>query len=80
MGFFVTLMAPTGPMAKEAVKAGYYHSKLKNENYPKLQILTIEGLMSGTERPRYFDLSKGGQSFKRAKVEQQEKEQLGFFQ
>jgi len=37
--------------------------------YPKLQILTIEGLMSGTERPRYPDLSLGRSTFKRAQVE-----------
>jgi hypothetical protein len=37
--------------------------------YPKLQILTIEGLMSGTERPRYPDLTMGRSTFKRAAVE-----------
>jgi hypothetical protein len=33
--------------------------------------LTIEDLLSGKEKPNYPDLSRGGLSFKKAKVEQQ---------
>jgi len=84
MGFFVTLAEPSmtdhapGPMSKESVAFGFYHtpSPFQGEGrggvgaeYPKLQILTIEGLMSGTERPRYPDLTLGRSTFKRAQIE-----------
>jgi site-specific DNA-methyltransferase (adenine-specific) len=57
-GFFVTLTKPTAPMRLEAVKAGYYQSPVGPK--PKIQILTIEGLLAGTEKPDYFDLMQGG--------------------
>lgn len=41
----VTLAEPTQPMQTEAVKAGFY--KTAYGKYPKLQILTIEDLLSG---------------------------------
>lgn len=59
LGLFVTLTKPTAPMRQEAVKAGYYESPI-GANFPKIQILTIEGLLAGTERPRYPDLMQGG--------------------
>jgi DNA modification methylase len=74
-GFFVTLAQPTGPMKQEAVTAGYYDQARFSTEYPKLQILTIEGLMSGSERPRYPDLSLGRSTFKRATTEDMAGEQ-----
>lgn len=59
IGFFVTLAKPTGPMRQEAVKAGFYVNPM-GARFPKIQILTIEGLLNGTERPHYFDLMQGG--------------------
>jgi restriction endonuclease Mrr len=56
-GFFVTLATPTAPMRVEAVKAGYYQSPVGPK--PKIQILTVEGLLAGTEKPDYFDLTQG---------------------
>ncbi len=51
-GILITLDPPTVAMKKEAVEAGRYTSKLwKKKDYPKIQILTIEGLLQGTERP-----------------------------
>ncbi len=47
MGVFLTLEEPTKDMQKEAVSAGFYHSPNWNKDYPKLQILTIERLLSG---------------------------------
>ena len=47
--------------------------------YPKLQILTIEALMAGTERPRFPDLSLGRSTFKRAAVEDVSGEQGKIF-
>ena len=38
-------------MRDEAVDAGRYESKLRHDkDYPKIQILTIEGLLNRTER------------------------------
>jgi hypothetical protein len=59
IGLFVTLTKPTRPMREEAVKAGYYKSPA-GANFPKIQILTVAGLLAGIERPQYFDLMQGG--------------------
>jgi hypothetical protein len=37
-------------MIKEAIDAGRYTAKLYQKEYPKIQILTVEGLLAGTER------------------------------
>jgi DNA modification methylase len=73
IGIFVTLAKPTTPMLKEAVKAGYYQSPA-GASFPKIQILTIEGLLSGTEQAVYPDLMRGGLTFKKAKREVKEKQ------
>jgi site-specific DNA-methyltransferase (adenine-specific) len=73
IGLFVTLAEPTRPMITEAVSAGFYKSP--KGDVPKIQILTIEGLMSGKERPQYFDMSSGMYNFKKAKVEKEKVEQ-----
>lgn len=65
IGLFITLAEPTGPMKKEAVKVGYYDSPA-GASFPKIQILTIKGLLEGTERASYPDLMLGGLMFKRA--------------
>jgi DNA modification methylase len=50
-GILITLEKPTKPMREEAADAGRYESKLwHDKDYPKIQILTIEGLLSGQER------------------------------
>jgi len=50
-GILITLEKPTKPMREEAADAGRYESKLWHKtNYPKIQILTIEGLLNGKER------------------------------
>ncbi len=68
IGLFVTLTPPTQPMRTEALSAGYYQSPHFGA-FPKLQILTIEGVLDGTERPLYPDLSQGGLTFKKAERE-----------
>ena len=47
MGVFITLEKPTDPMLKEAAVAGYYFSESWKKDFPKIQILTIENLLSG---------------------------------
>lgn len=49
MGVLITLDAPTAPMTTEAATAGFYFSQGWNQNYPKIQILTIEALLHGTK-------------------------------
>jgi DNA modification methylase len=50
-GVLVTLEKPTKPMREEAADAGRYTSNFwHKKDYPKIQILTIEGLLSGKER------------------------------
>lgn len=73
IGLFITLSEPTRPMTTEAVTAGYYHSP--KGDVPKIQVLTIADLLSGKEKPQYFDMSSGVYNFKKAKVEKQKAEQ-----
>jgi DNA modification methylase len=68
IGLFVTLVSPTEPMRVEALKAGYYESPL-GKSYPRVQILTIEGLLIGRDKPAYPDLALGAHTFKKAKRE-----------
>lgn len=77
IGLFVTLAPPTKPMTTEAVAAGFYHSTHFGD-FPKIQILTIEGLLNGSERPRYPDMS-GGQTFKKAVREKSLSDQPDLF-
>ena len=79
IGFLVTLAEPTAPMKTEAVKAGYYESPI-GRSFPKIQILTIEGLMNGTEQPLYPDLERGGLTFKKAQREKKAQKQDNFFE
>jgi len=46
IGVFISLDAPTRPMVEEAAMKGFYHSPL-GKDYPRLQILTIEQILSG---------------------------------
>ncbi|MBI1256775.1 MAG: site-specific DNA-methyltransferase [Chloroflexi bacterium] len=68
IGLFVTLFEPTQPMITTAAKAGFYHAG-NGQAYPRLQILTIEGLLSGKERPQYMDYRYGDDNFKKAQKE-----------
>ena len=49
MGLFITLEEPTGPMRTEAVSAGFYHSDIWQRDYPKIQLRTVEELLSGND-------------------------------
>lgn len=78
LGLFVTLAAPTQPMITEAASAGFYESPAHGA-FPKIQILTIEGLLAGREQPRYPDLARGGHTFRQAKREGGDGKQAGLF-
>ena len=47
LGVFVTLETPTQDMVTEAVSAGYFQSKAWQKDYPRIQILTVEDLLTG---------------------------------
>ena len=47
IGVFITLSEATGPMKKEAIKAGMFETHYGK--YPKIQILTIADLFSGKQ-------------------------------
>ena len=51
-GILITLDNSTPAMRKEEVEAGRYTSALwRRKDYPQIQILTVDGLLSGKERP-----------------------------
>ena len=55
LGLFITLEEPTRPMLQEAVAAGFYEPEhYPGQQYPRLQILTIDELLAGkpAEYPR----------------------------
>ena len=50
-GVLITLEKPTKQMRAAAADAGRYQSKLwHDKDYPRIQLLTIEGLLDDTER------------------------------
>lgn len=75
MGLFVTLVDPTRNMVSEGIGTGYYTSPSTGAKFPKLQVLTIEGLLSGAQQARYPRMDAGGLTFKKAKREEIEQEQ-----
>jgi site-specific DNA-methyltransferase (adenine-specific) len=65
MGVFITLEPPTDAMKTEAANAGYYVSEGWNQNYPKIQILTIEELLNGAK----VNMPPMNITFKKARIE-----------
>ena len=63
IGVFLSLNPPTAPMRREAASAGFYKSPW-GKNCPRIQLLTIEELLSGkdVDYPQAADVT-----FKRAK-------------
>jgi site-specific DNA-methyltransferase (adenine-specific) len=50
-GVLITLEKPSKQMRTEAADAGRYASKVwHDKDYPRIQILTVEGLLNGSER------------------------------
>ena len=65
LGIFITLEKPTNPMTQEAIGAGFYEPEsLPGNQYPKVQILTIEQLLSG-DQPEYPRFASQG-TFRKA--------------
>lgn len=75
IGFFITLEPATSDMEKEALAAGYYTSELWQKDYQRIQILTIDQLLSGVE----VDMPAAHGTFKQAKrLKVREGSQHGF--
>ena len=51
IGVLLTLEPPTQPMVTEAASAGFYHNDFWQKDYPRVQILTVEEMLSG-KRPQ----------------------------
>ncbi|MFL1377777.1 DNA methyltransferase [Nocardiopsis protaetiae] len=49
MGIFVSMKKPTKGMIDAANSAGYYSYPINGQKYPKIQILTVEELLSGNK-------------------------------
>ena len=46
-GVLITMRPPTKNMSEEAASAGFYHSPGWDKHYPRIQVLTVEDLLSG---------------------------------
>lgn len=78
IGAYVCIEPPTSNMKEEAIAAGYYHSPVWNKDYPKIQILTIEDIMSGktVEMPPQAQTSTTFAKAQRVKAKQGEQGRL----
>lgn len=68
IGVLVTLEAPTREMRIEAASAGFYRSPGWGQDFPRIQILTIEELLAGAQvkMPPAFGTFRQAQSTRRA--------------
>ncbi len=71
IGVLLTLAPPTRDMVTEAAAAGFYESEFWERKFPRLQILTIEEMLSG-KRP---DIPWGKAPFAKAPTEKEKGEQ-----
>jgi site-specific DNA-methyltransferase (adenine-specific) len=69
IGVLLTLEAPTQPMVTEAASAGFYHNDFWQKDYPRVQILTVEEMLSG-KRP---DVPSTRSPFAQAPLEREER-------
>lgn len=80
IGLFVTLTQPSKQMKTEAASAGLYQPPLfPGKSYPRIQILTIEGLLNGSERPEYPDMAMGVLTFPKTPEEPKKTAQKKLF-
>lgn len=75
IGVFVTLEKASRDMNTEAVTAGVYVSPLTRQEFPKLQILTIEQLLAGVK----VQMPSAVATFKEAPRDKGEADQFGLF-
>ncbi len=79
IGVFITLEPPSREMVTEALSAGYFTSELWKQDYPRIQILTIEELLAGEQikmPPTAASAFKQAQRVKKSDATQLELEDL----
>ena len=67
IALFISLEAPTRGMVADAASAGFYEDGA-GRKFPRVQLLTIEGLLSGQQRAEHPD-HQPDMNFKKAKAE-----------
>jgi site-specific DNA-methyltransferase (adenine-specific) len=72
----ITLEKETTEMKAEALAGGYYHSEVMNRDYPRVQILSIEQLLSD---PDTFKFPPGGDYSRVTRFQSKTKSQNGLF-
>ena len=79
LGLFITLEDPTRDMRTEAVSAGFYHSEVWQRDYPKIQIRTIEDLLTGNtfDLPPHPSMYQAAQRVHRPEGKQSTLEEAG---
>jgi len=76
IGVLISMEDPTKPMETEAVTAGFFESKTWGRKYPKVQLLTVAGLLAG-KKVEMPPIKQVGTTFKKAeRVKAKEGEQL----
>ncbi len=70
IALFISLIEPTPGMKADAAAAGFYTSA-NGKKYPRVQLLSIDGLLSGTQRAEHPDYLPNI-NFKKAKPESTE--------
>jgi hypothetical protein len=73
IGLLISLVEPTKGMIADAASAGFYQSP-NGKQYPRLQLLTIEGLLSKTQRAEHPDYEPD-LNFNKPKVEATSKQE-----
>jgi hypothetical protein len=75
IGVLISMQEPTAAMKTEAVTAGFYESTLWGRKYPKVQLFTVEELLTG-KKVEMPPIRQVGATFKKApKVTKQQGEQ-----
>jgi DNA modification methylase len=75
IGVLISMQEPTSSMKTEAVTAGFYESALWRRKYPKVQLFTVEELLTG-KKVEMPPIRQVGATFKKApKVTKQQGEQ-----
>jgi site-specific DNA-methyltransferase (adenine-specific) len=80
IGVLITLDEPTAPMKAEAASVGFYVHKTNQQQYPRLQLRTVQELMTGKGIQRPTSAAAVDETFKeapKAKGKKGDQKQLG---
>jgi site-specific DNA-methyltransferase (adenine-specific) len=73
IALFISLEEPTAAMVKDAVSAGFY-TGMAGKKVPRVQLLTVNGLLAGTQRAEHPDYEPD-LNFKKAKGESSDEQE-----